>query len=211
MAQAMRQAPSLVLVVVTLVLAGCTEPYDKEDDASGEEPDCTPGIDGCPCPEDTRLGEGGCQSVNSILFDIHLAGTDTYEVGVPFPHGAWCLTGDDWLEGMQETKSLEEYSVRDVERGKVLWLQGRGEDSRFVARVDVTNRTECQTLRYDPWSVDPDAAEGTMEATSEALVNFTVYVRTARGGCVDLRQYMAEVSGGWQTLPETFNNDAGCA
>lgn len=205
----MRQALPLTLAVVALLLAGCTKPYDKEGDPGDGVVDCTPGIDGCPCPEDTRQGEGGCDSVDSILIDVHAVGQGSTEVGVPFPHGAWCLTGDDWLEGMQETRSLEEFSVRGVDRGQVLWLQGR-DDSRFVSRVDVTNRTPCETLRYDPWSIDPDPAEATVEVTSQDAVSFTIYVRTARGGCVDLRQYAGDADGGWTTLPETFNNGAEC-
>lgn len=204
----MRPALPLLLVTAALVLAGCTKPYDKDGGAaSGDGAQCTSGVDGCPCPEDTRQGADGCDPVDSILFDIQVTGEGTYEVGVPYPHGAWCLTSDDWLEGMQETKNLEEHSARDVERGKVLWLQGR-DDARFVSRIDLSNRTECQTLRYDPWSIDPDPAEGSLEATSEDAVTFTIYLRTARGACVDLRQYGGAASGGWSTLPETFNGTA---
>ena len=204
----MRPALPLLLVTAALVLAGCTKPYDKEGDSDGDGvADCTPGVDGCPCPPDTRQGTAGCEDVDSLLFDIQASGQGAFEVGVPFPHGAWCLTGDDWLEGMQETKSLEEYTVRDVERGKVLWLKGH-DDSRFVSRVDLSNRTECQTLRYDPWSIDPDPADDKIEVSSEQAVTFTIYMRTARSACVDLRQYAGEASGGWTTLPETFNGTA---
>jgi hypothetical protein len=201
----MPRALPLLALTVGFLLAGCTQPYEKRGgDGDG---DCTPGVDGCPCPEDTRPGSGGCEPFDSMLLDIQVSASGPYEVGVPFPHGSWCLTGDDWLEGMQETKNLEEHTVRDVDRGKVLWLKGR-DDSRYVSRVDLGNRTECQTLRYDPWSIDPDPAEGTVDVTSEQAATFTVYLRTARGACVDLRQYGGEGSGGWITIPETFNGTA---
>jgi hypothetical protein len=210
---------SPLLFAACFALAGCTDPYEKQDDGvdgdDGAGDPCTAGVDGCPCPEDARAGEGGCESLDSILFDIQMSGSGSYEVGVPFPHGAWCLTGDDWLEGMQETKALEEFTVRDVDRGKVLWLKGR-DTSKYTARIELNNRTECNTLRADPWSVDPDPAEDTLDVQSQQGVTFTIFVRTVHGPCDDneaadqprsvrVQQFEGEASGGWATIPEKFD------
>jgi hypothetical protein len=210
----MRRGLPLVLLVAAFVSAGCTEPYEKQDGGVGDDPPCTPGVDGCPCPLDMRQVGDRCEYVDSILLDVQMTGTGFYAVGVPYPHGLWCLTGDDWLDGMQETQKLDSHSVRDVDRGKILWLEGR-DTSRFTATVEVGNRTECQTLRYDPWSIDPDPAEDTIEVHSDQAVQFTIYVRTARGVCDDpqadaqqvvrVQMFEGDASGGWSTLPEKFD------
>lgn len=215
----MSRATFVPLLSLALLLAGCTEPYDKEGSTGGDGGtgggQCTPGVDGCPCPEDSQAGAGGCESVDSILFDVQMTGSGSYEVGVPYPHGSWCLSGDDWLDGMQETKALDEYAVRDVDRGNVLWLKGRDE-SKFTARIDLNNKTVCNTLRADPWSIDPDPAEDTLEVQSQQAVNFTVFVRTVHGPCdeneavddprtVRVQQFAGEASGGWATIAEKFD------
>lgn len=210
----MHRSLPILLVAAAMAFAGCTEPYFQGDDEDGGEPTCTPGVDGCPCPLDMRQVGDRCEAYDSILLDIQMTGTGAYAVGVPYPHGLWCLTGDDWLEGMQETQKLDSHSVRDVDRGKVLWLEGH-DASKFTASIDVSNRSECQTLREDPWSIDPDPAEDTVEVHSEQAVKFTIYVRTARGVCDDpeadaqqvvrVQMFEGEASGGWSTLPEKFD------
>jgi hypothetical protein len=84
-----------------------------------------------------------------------------------------------------------------------LALSTRSERSEWSVQIELG--PECQTFRYDPWSIDPDADNGTVEVrVTEGEVSLvTVLVRRVRDGTGEAVLYEGTPSGdGWTALAE---------
>lgn len=147
-------------LVAGLLLAGCL---------GAGEPD--PPIPGDPstvsASTTTGPGEPGACCITSewVRFRIDIASPGPFAIAVPFPHLDWCLGPDAWLVGTRTLDGVGNAEWREIDRGDVLWVDGDGGPAAFhELTLNVTMRGRCQTLRYDPWSIEPDLANGTAEA-----------------------------------------------
>lgn len=212
------RAGVVALAFVVLVVAGCSSPSaGPSTGTSSPSPTsssgCTNGANdpvGCSCPPDTYPGGYGCLAVHQIRLFINGEGNGSYAVGVPFPHGSWCLQPEDWkLDSSTINATLE---VREVDRGTVLWLTGH-DQSYGSAHIVVEGRATCQTLgfRYDPWSIEPDPADETVEVQVEGSASrIEVTVADAEGACSNATAYAAPVAAGWSVLAQTFTGRLSC-
>lgn len=130
-----------------------------------------------------------------------------HQAGVPFPHGSWCLQPSDWSSRGAGRNATAE--VRSVDRGQVLWVASTGQGS-VEWWVDVTNRSTCETFRYDPWSIEPNPADGTVDVQADSAARLQVYLDDEHGPCTLVTQYNGTTMSGWATLHESFNGTA-CA
>lgn len=85
-------------------------------------------------------------------------------VAVPFPHGSQCLSKFDW-ESAKVIADHAQVSWRTVDSegvtGDVMWVV-LDEDGSAYAWLNTTAKPECQTFRYDPWSIEPDPSDGNL-------------------------------------------------
>lgn len=174
-------------VLVIAVLAGCFGPPHPEGNATTTRTTTAPPTDiNCPpvCFEGHEL---------RLMVDVGGNGA----VGIPFPHGAWCLQPEDWNVTSSDESTAE---VRMSDRGQVLWVQNLGHGTA-KAVIDVKDRATCQTLRYDPWSIEPDPADGTLDVNATAAgLDVEVQVQDVDGACFNATVYRGSTVTGWTTF-----------
>lgn len=192
----------LALLLMSLAVAGCSVDTHRPDDED-EGNDGGGGGDG----GEGGDGDGGPppepEHDNGVL-DVALASDGNAVVEVPFPTLDSCRSPQDWMAGNASVEGAVP-ELRDVtgERsGKVLALTTMGTRSEWSAQIPLG--PACNTLRYDPWSIDPDADNGTVEVRVEGQVTFlTVLVRWVRDGAGEYVLYEGQPSaGGWTALAE---------
>lgn len=163
-----------------------------------------------PCPPDTYPGGPGlaaCFPYHAYVLEVFGYAEGAYQVGVPFPHGAWCLQPDQWV--LQDGAENAVGELRQVDRGTVAWITAQG-SSHIAWRMNVTGKATCKTFRYDPWSTDPDPANDTVEVKAEGAARITVAVSEPDGPCTPVTQYAGNVTSGWTALPKGFTGTS-CA
>jgi hypothetical protein len=188
-----------LLVLACLLSSGCLFTAPSRDGATTDPTSCA--------PDTYRLGPAGCVSYHNYVLEVFGFGEGSYSVGVPFPHGDWCLQPDQWV--LQDGAENAVGELRHVERGDVAWITAQG-SSHIAWRVNVTGRATCQTFRYDPWSTDPDPSNETVEVKAEGSARITVAVSEPNGACTPVTQYAGNVTAGWTMLPKVFE-DTACA
>ncbi len=120
------------------------------------------------------------------------------EVGVPLPHGSWCLPPQDWAvtQSFNATATL-----RTVDRGQVFWVVAERNGSLTVA-INLEGRSACQTFRYDPWSVDPDPQGDAMPINATVATQVSIQVQEVSGYCYSSDPYTGTAGPGWTELPK---------
>lgn len=131
-------------------------------------------------------------------FAVHVDANVT--VGVPLPHLDRCLAPEAWAAGTATARDAK-WHLQAVDRGTVLWVEAAGPGS-VQLRIGLEDHPPCQTFRYDPWSVEPDPADGTLEVQGAAgAAGLKVEVLEWVGACGDASSYAGAVGGmGWQVL-----------
>jgi hypothetical protein len=176
----------LVAVVASLALAGCSyktgRPGGSVDTGTSAPP---------PEPEDDS-------GVLAIAF--HSEGPATIEV--PLPSLDSCRAADAWMEGEVSAQgaSVELRDATAGRHGRVLAVTGQG-DVSWSTQIELG--PVCNNIRYDPWSIDPDANGTAVEVrVAEGEVSGpSVLVRRVRDDCIEATLYEGEVAGNdWTAL-----------
>jgi hypothetical protein len=136
-----------------------------------------------------------CAFEDQMTVRIAFDGAGPRVLRVPLPTGDWCLQPSQWTLGPGTALG----SINQTERGAMLQVAAGG-DFRFEAHVKTQGLATCQTFRYDPWTIDPDPADGTVDVHSDAPGRVTFDVEDRRGGCWTTTTYEGAVSAGWTTL-----------
>jgi hypothetical protein len=186
--------------LTTLALSGCSvdthRPDDGDDAGSGNGGDGADGSDDGPTaePED-----------DSGVLDITIESDGAAVVEVPFPTLDSCRSPQAWMEGGASVEGAVP-ELRDPtgdRTGKVLALTTMAERAEWSVQIELG--PVCNTLRYDPWSIDPDADNGTVEVhvTQGEVSLVTVLVRRVRDGSGEAVMYEGTPAGDdWTFLPE---------
>jgi hypothetical protein len=178
-------------LAVGLLLAGCF---------GGDAPDGP----GTTTPEEPEDDNG----VLHVTYESN--GVSTVEI--PFPALDSCRTPEDWMSGGPDVQGAVP-EVRDVtgdRTGRVLALTAPAAGPvSFSAQIPLG--PECQTLRYDPWSIDPDRDDGALEVrvTEGEVSSLSVVVRRVRDGCGEATLYDGTPGTAWTAL-ERRMAPAGC-
>jgi hypothetical protein len=181
------RATLLLALLGSLSFAGCYDTHRPDDDGLDD--------DG-PTPEPE-----GDTGVLQVLFDS--AGQTTLEV--PFPTLDSCRTPEDWLAGEPTVQGArQELRNATGERtGRVLALTAMAPGT-VSWMVQIPLGPACQTLRFDPWSVEPDPEAETVEvrATDGDATHVSVLVRRVRDGSGEATNHQGNATaGGWTALP----------
>jgi hypothetical protein len=177
---------AIALVPLLVLAAGCLQPEGNDPPTGTASDSATP--TGAMCPPT-------CFEGHEVRLVVDVSGAGG--VGVPFPHGAWCLQPSEWNLTISGGASAE---LRQVDRGTVLWVDNVGQGA-VQASIDVKGRATCQTLRYDPWSIEPDPAEDTVDVTSDVIgLDVEVQVQDVDGSCFNATVYRGDTRDGWATL-----------
>lgn len=117
-------------------------------------------------------------------------------VEAPFPHLDRCLSPDDWRPGLDPNLTLVQ-----GERGWVLHLA----NASGQASIDYTAKPKCETFRFDPWSIDPDPTNATLDvwASAAAHVDVQTMYALADGWCWTTQHDVGDVGPGWTALAGT--------
>ncbi|HUR61823.1 MAG TPA: hypothetical protein VM286_05600 [Candidatus Thermoplasmatota archaeon] len=184
-----------VLLVASLLASGCLYSAPGRNDPQ-------------PCPPDTyRLGPGACGQYHTYALEVFGFGEGDYSVGVPLPHGSWCLQPEQWVLRGDADNAVAE--LRQADRGTVMWITAHG-SSHIGWRINVTDVPACQPIRHDPWSIEPDPADGRVEVQAEGAARITVAVSEPDGACAPVTHYAGNVTAGWTPLPQVFQGTS-CA
>jgi hypothetical protein len=135
------------------------------------------------------------------------------EVQVPFPHLDMCLQPTDWMSApaTASNSTARVLDASDGRTGQVLAVRGTGRVS-WAVQLNTTGHSTCQTFRADPWSIDPDPQDTTVDVrVAEGTVSAaSLLVRWVRDGCGDATLYDGTPpSGSWSRL-EGRTVPAGC-
>jgi hypothetical protein len=186
----MRAPPLLAVVILAAVaFAGCSYDTHRPDGEDGQGGDDGPTAE----PE----GDSG---VLQVLFEA--TGPTTLEV--PFPTLDSCRSPEDWLAGEPTVQGARQ-ELRNASgdrTGRVLALTAVGSGS-VSWMVQIPLGPACQTLRYDPWSIDPDPEADTVEvrATEGQASTVSVLVRRVRDGIGEATNYEGNATTGtWTAL-----------
>ncbi len=146
------------------------------------------------CPEGWRQVSYGCGEPLAVHLLVTTDGAG--RIGVPFPHLDRCLSAEDW-GGAWDRQAPTTLVTSD--RGDVVQLVAAASSSS--ERVLNLTKPTCQTFRYDPWSIEPDPKDGTLEVQADRAIGITVTVRTSDGGgCWTATLYSGATAAGWTTL-----------
>lgn len=194
-----------VAAVVSLVLlAGC---FGGGGDGGGPSGDPSPTTSASACQpaageRSTTRGPSAPMSPedDNGVFYVAFCSEGPATLEVPFPHLDACMAPQDWMAG--DLSVAGNATVRDAgdgRAGQVLALSGEGQVS-FTSQVAL--KEPCATLRHDPWSVDPDPADGTVEVRAAAgeVDSPSVLVRWMREGCGNATLHEGEAGAGWSAL-----------
>jgi hypothetical protein len=147
---------------------------------------------------------------NAVL-DIEWDASGPATLQVPLPHLDSCLQPADWMAGNQTARNTTAV-LRSVDRGQVVEVTGVGASSWSV-QISTAGRPTCETFRYDPWSIDPDANGTAVEvrATAGSIGHASVIARWVRGGCGQATLYDGQPGPGNWTVFEGRTIPVGCA
>lgn len=185
-------------ILLAVALAGCsTETHRPDPTTTG------PSETGSPPPREPDSG----------VFQVDFESDAPATLEVPFPHLDACLQPEDWMNGTASSANAVP-EVRDASggrTGRVLAVSGQGA-VHWAVQVNLTGRPPCQPIRHDPWSVDPDPADGTVDVrvADGSVVHAAVLVRWIRSGCGEATLYDGRPAGdSWSALSGT-TIPAGC-
>jgi hypothetical protein len=152
---------------------------------------------------------------DGAVLQVAFRANATVTVEVPFPHMDSCLQPEHWMNGTTRADgAVPELREASGERsGRVLALAAPGAgDVQWQAEVPLAEHPPCQTLRYDPWSTEPDPQDGTVDVRADGDASgITVLVRWVRGGCGNATLYEgAATADGWSALPGRTIPAGGC-
>ncbi|HJQ94023.1 MAG TPA: hypothetical protein VJ874_07060 [Candidatus Thermoplasmatota archaeon] len=187
-------------LLLSLATAGCSYETGRPDDSGGGGGDGGGGdgngSDDGPPPEPES---------DSGVLDITIESDGTATLEVPFPTLDSCRSPEDWMAGGASVEGAVP-ELRDAtgdRSGRVLALSTRSERAEWSVQIPLG--PPCATFRHDPWSIDPDAENGTVEVqvTEGSVSMVTVLVRRVRDGSGEAVFYEGAPSGsGWTALPE---------
>ncbi|MHB1261085.1 MAG: hypothetical protein ACYC2H_05155 [Thermoplasmatota archaeon] len=175
-------------LLVSLTLAGCSFDTHRPDGPGPTTSEPTPEPEG-----------------DSGVLNIVIESDGSAVVEVPFPHLDSCRAPEDWMSGEPNVEG----AVPDLRNatgdraGRVLVLQTRAERAEWSVQVPLG--PACATLRYDPWSIDPDLEDGRVEVhvTEGDVTLVTVLVRRVRDGAGEATLFEGQPTGnGWTPLPQ---------
>lgn len=174
---------ALWLAVLFLAASGCfSEPAARNDPPVA-----------VPCPP-------SCAGNHTLSLVVELVAMGTHSVGTPFPHGAWCLQPQEWSVAATSPRTRAATAeLRSTENATLLWVTSGG-NGRFHASIDLANRSECQTFRYDPWSIEPDPADGMLDILADGAYEVYVGVEHRRGSCTDFETFHGQAQQGWNAI-----------
>jgi hypothetical protein len=145
------------------------------------------------------------------VFHVAFTADSPATLEVPFPHLDSCMAPQDWMAGNVTFAggTAELRNATDGRTGHVLALSGQGQVS-WSSQAAL--KPVCNTLRYDPWSVDPDPADGTVDvrAAEGTVTAPSVLVRWVRDNCGNATLYEGEAGSGWSSLQGRVIPVAGC-
>ena len=198
----------VAVLLSSLVLSGCSYKTGRPDD-SGDGGDGAGNGDGGDNGSD---GPPPTEEEDSGVLNIVVESNGAAVIEVPFPTLDSCRAPEDWMAGEANVEGAVP-ELRDAtgdRTGRVLALSLR--DTRAEFSVQIPLGDACQTLRYDPWSIDPDAEDGAAEVhVTEGDVSLvTVLVRRVRDGSGEAVMYEGTPPRGeWTALPEKANVPVG--
>jgi hypothetical protein len=178
-----------VVLFVSLALAGCSIDTHRPDPTTSSGPE--------PATPSEPEGDSG-------VLDIVFESGATATVQVPFPTLDSCRSPEDWMGGeptLQNTRP-ELLQVDGDRSGRVLSLASQ-EPGRAEFSVQIELGPACQTFRYDPWTIDPDRDDGSVEVrvTQGEVSSLTVLVRRVRDGAGEAALYEGNPTGtDWTAL-----------
>ena len=190
-------------LLLSLVLSGCSFETHRPEESDGAEGDGDGGAGDGGNGSGTQPASG--DEGDSGVLDITIESDGAAVLEVPFPTLDSCRSPEHWMEGGASVDGAVP-ELRDAggdRTGRVLALSTRSERAEWSVQIPLGDA--CQTLRYDPWSIDPDADNGTVEVrVAEGSVSLvTVLVRRVRDGSGEAVMYEGTPSGdGWTALPE---------
>lgn len=185
----------VVVLLLAIVLAGCFSAQTRSGESPAETRTATP------YPTDCQPYGTGSQDCTDIILAVFSNHTGSVQLGIPYPHGSWCLTGEQWIAGIR-TPQEANGQLFASDRGQVIALTGPG-PLNWHSRIITSHLNTCQTFRYDPWSTEPDLAEDEgldIYVWEGQLTSLEVVTRS--GGCWHTSQYIANgtMAEGWNRL-----------
>lgn len=195
----------LLAVMVLMLLSGC---FRLDPSLDGNQYPDTGGETTAPAtatatssPTCDGFGGPNCDPPRrSATLYLHADDVAAFTLDVPFPHLDRCFSQEDWRAGIQPGPAGN-LSLVEGERGGVLRLTGSGDLERS-ARVWLDDKPPCQTLRYDPWSSEPDPADGTLDLRASGSANVRVVLSVSKEDpyCWGWTSFEGAVASGWTTL-----------
>ena len=181
-------------VLIAVVLAGCSSESGRPD---GDGVGGDGGNGGGSTVEPTAEPES-----DSGVLDVTIQSDGAATIEVPFPTLDSCRTPEHWMAGGASADGVvpELREATGERAGQVLALSTRDERAEWSVQIELG--PACQTLRYDPWSIDPDAENGTVEVrlTAGEVSLVTVLVRRVRDGSGEAVLYEGVPGEGWTAL-----------
>lgn len=182
------------LVLLAAGLAGCFggdsgEDGDGDNDTDGPPRWATvevpfPTMDSCRSPQDWMAGTAPADAEQgSAVFHV------SFDSGGP--------SGDDTTAELRQVGGNS--TAADDRSGWVLAVSGHGSVA-WSSHIELG--PACNTLRYDPWTIDPDAENGTVEVrvTDGSVTHASVTVRRVRDGCGEANLYEGAPTADWSPL-----------
>jgi hypothetical protein len=191
-----------LLLALAVALAGCSMDTGRPDGPTGTGDGGQPTVTAEPEPD-------------GAVFQVAFRAGGEAALEVPFPHLDACLQPEHWMNGTAGVQGAVP-ELRDAGEGRtgrvlVLRAQGAGE-VQWQSQVPLADHPRCETLRYDPWSVDPDPEGESVEVRASGdVAELTVLARWVRGGCGNATLYEGAPSGGGWSALAGRTIPAGCA
>lgn len=187
-----RPAVGVLAVILTIVLAGCAS---APEPTTSERPTCA---ENCMAEPNGR----------AFAFHVRAESSKPFDLSVGLPHAAWCLQPQEWMAAVtdEDRVTVRLAEAPEGRTGWVLQVSSVAREAGIVegqvsARINVTNRAECQTLRFDPWSTDPDAEDGAPEVFGTPGTFVMVATHDIQGTCWIATAYEAVLGDAWTPLP----------